>query len=48
METIWHPFTQMKTADTPIQIIRGNGAYLTSIDGIDYLEPEFRVYHSGN
>ncbi len=38
METIWHPFTQMKTADTPIQIIRGNGAYLTSIDGIDYLD----------
>lgn len=38
MAAIWHPFTQMKTAEKPIQIVKGKGAYLTSIDGIEYLD----------
>lgn len=38
MATIWHPFTQMKTAKKPIEIIKGNGVYLTSRDGIHYLD----------
>jgi adenosylmethionine---8-amino-7-oxononanoate aminotransferase len=30
---IWHPFTQMKTAGMPLQISRGNGAFLYLEDG---------------
>ena len=35
---IWHPFTQQKTADTPIKIIRGEKAYLYSEDGRKFLD----------
>ena len=38
MAAIWHPFTQMKTAKPPIEIIKGCGAYLTAKDGRDYLD----------
>lgn len=33
LETIWHPYTQMKTAAKPIPIVRGEGAYLFTEDG---------------
>lgn len=36
--TIWHPFTQMKTARPIIPIIRGQGAYLYSDDGRRYVD----------
>ena len=41
METstlIWHPFTQMQTARTPIPIARGSGIYLYGEDGKRYLD----------
>lgn len=38
MAAIWHPFTQMKTAKAPIEIIKGKGVYLTTRDGTDYLD----------
>lgn len=30
---IWHPYTQMKTAPTPLAIVRGEGVYLYTEDG---------------
>jgi adenosylmethionine-8-amino-7-oxononanoate aminotransferase len=30
---IWHPYTQMKTADTPLAILKGEGALLLAEDG---------------
>ena len=30
---IWHPYTQMKTAGTPVEIVRGEGTYLYTKDG---------------
>ena len=33
LATIWHPYTQMKTAARPIPIIRGEGVYLFTEDG---------------
>ena len=38
MAAIWHPFTQMKMAQTPIEMIKGKGAYLTTRDGTNYLD----------
>ena len=38
MATIWHPFTQMKTAKNPIEIVKGKGVHLITRDGIDYLD----------
>jgi len=38
MAAIWHPFTQMKTAKAPIEIVKGKGIYLTTHDGVDYLD----------
>ena len=35
---IWHPFTQMQTARTPIPIVRAKGVYLYSEDGNRYLD----------
>jgi adenosylmethionine-8-amino-7-oxononanoate aminotransferase len=35
---IWHPFTQAQTAQPPIPIIRGKGAYLYSETGEAYLD----------
>ncbi|MBA3239230.1 MAG: adenosylmethionine--8-amino-7-oxononanoate transaminase [Parachlamydiaceae bacterium] len=36
--SIWHPFTQMKTARQPIPIVRAKGIYLYSEDGRAYLD----------
>jgi adenosylmethionine-8-amino-7-oxononanoate aminotransferase len=35
---IWHPFTQMQTAPSPIPIRGGKGAYLIGEDGTRYLD----------
>lgn len=35
---IWHPFTQAKTAITPIPIVRGKGIYLYTEQGDAYLD----------
>ncbi|RIJ33958.1 adenosylmethionine--8-amino-7-oxononanoate transaminase [Pontibacter oryzae] len=36
--TIWHPYTQMKTAALPIPIVRGEGALLFAEDGTTYID----------
>lgn len=36
--TIWHPYTQMKTAAPPIPIVRGEGALLIAEDGKTYID----------
>jgi adenosylmethionine-8-amino-7-oxononanoate aminotransferase len=33
LDTIWHPYTQMKTAAKPIPIVKGEGVYLFTEDG---------------
>ncbi len=35
---IWHPFTQMQTAQPPIPIVKGKGLYLYGEDGRQYLD----------
>lgn len=35
---VWHPFTQMKTARTPISIAKGKGSYIYSEDGKRYID----------
>ncbi|MFN3940304.1 MAG: aminotransferase class III-fold pyridoxal phosphate-dependent enzyme, partial [Chitinophagales bacterium] len=35
---IWHPFTQMKTAGTPVHIVKGEGALLYDINGKTYID----------
>ncbi len=35
---IWHPYTQMKTADPPIVIARGEGALLFDEDDRAYID----------
>ncbi|MFQ3307744.1 MAG: adenosylmethionine-8-amino-7-oxononanoate aminotransferase [Candidatus Midichloriaceae bacterium] len=35
---IWHPFTQEKTADLPIAIKKGKGAYIYDENGKEYLD----------
>ena len=37
-KTIWHPFTQMKTADPSIPIVRGEGVYLYDEEGRSYID----------
>ncbi|MEO0348266.1 MAG: aminotransferase class III-fold pyridoxal phosphate-dependent enzyme [Pseudomonadota bacterium] len=37
-EIVWHPFTQEKTADLPIPIKSGKGAYVYDFDGNKYLD----------
>jgi adenosylmethionine-8-amino-7-oxononanoate aminotransferase len=37
-ETIWHPYTQMQTAQPPIAIVRGEGACLYAEDGRKYID----------
>lgn len=37
-QTIWHPFTQMQTAQNPVPIIKGEGIYLHSEDGSRYID----------
>jgi len=35
---IWHPYTQMKTAQPPIQIVKGKGTYLYDDKGVKYID----------
>lgn len=35
---VWHPFTQMQTAQAPIPIIRAKGSYLYAADGRRFLD----------
>lgn len=35
---IWHPFTQMKLAPEPIEIVRGKGTILTDSEEQDYID----------
>ena len=35
---IWHPFTQMKIADNPIPIVKGEGVYLYEENGKKYID----------
>jgi adenosylmethionine-8-amino-7-oxononanoate aminotransferase len=37
-DVIWHPYTQMKTADPAIPIVRGEGVYLIDEHGKKYLD----------
>ena len=37
-ETIWHPYTQMKTASAPLAIIRGEREFLIGEDGKKYID----------
>lgn len=38
LKTIWHPYTQMKTASAPIPIIKGEGLYLIDEQGNKYMD----------
>ncbi len=35
---VWHPFTQMKTAGEPLDIVKAKGSYLYDRDGKSYLD----------
>lgn len=35
---VWHPFTQMQTAPTPITVVKGDGAWLITEDGHRFLD----------
>jgi len=37
-DAIWHPYTQMKTANPPVPIVRGEGVYLIDENGKKYLD----------
>ncbi len=37
-KVIWHPYTQMKDAQTPIPIVKGEGVYLFDEDGKKYID----------
>lgn len=37
-KVIWHPYTQMKTAQTPIPIVRGEGLYVFDEAGKKYMD----------
>lgn len=36
--SVWHPFTQMKIADGPIGIVKGEGSYLYTEDGKKFID----------
>jgi adenosylmethionine-8-amino-7-oxononanoate aminotransferase len=38
LKVIWHPYTQMKTAQPPVAIVRGEGACLYDEDGKKYID----------
>jgi adenosylmethionine-8-amino-7-oxononanoate aminotransferase len=37
-DLIWHPYTQMQNAPTPIPIVRGEGIFLIAEDGKKYID----------
>lgn len=32
-QVLWHPYTQVKTSPPPLEVVRGEGAYLVTADG---------------
>ena len=38
LKVIWHPYTQMKTATSPVPIVRGEGACLFTATGEKYID----------
>jgi adenosylmethionine-8-amino-7-oxononanoate aminotransferase len=38
LQSIWHPYTQMKTAEPPIAIVSGKGVYLYDENGKQYID----------
>jgi adenosylmethionine-8-amino-7-oxononanoate aminotransferase len=38
LKVIWHPYTQMQTAQPPVPIVRGEGALLFDEDGKKYID----------
>ena len=38
LKSIWHPYTQMKTASAPIPIVKGEGLYLIDEKGNKYMD----------
>jgi adenosylmethionine-8-amino-7-oxononanoate aminotransferase len=38
LQVIWHPYTQMQTAQPPIPIVRGEGTCLYAEDGTKYID----------
>ncbi|MCH7535684.1 MAG: adenosylmethionine--8-amino-7-oxononanoate transaminase [Bacteroidetes bacterium] len=38
LKYVWHPFTQMQTAEDPLVIVKGEGAYLYADDGKKYMD----------
>ncbi|TZF83979.1 adenosylmethionine--8-amino-7-oxononanoate transaminase [Pedobacter sp. BS3] len=38
LAAIWHPYTQMKTAATPVAIVKGQGTYLYDNSGKRYID----------
>lgn len=38
LDTIWHPYTQMKTAALPIPIVKGEGVNLYTDTGVKYID----------
>jgi adenosylmethionine---8-amino-7-oxononanoate aminotransferase len=37
-DAVWHPFTQMKIADLPIAVVKGEGVYLYDESGKSYID----------
>jgi adenosylmethionine---8-amino-7-oxononanoate aminotransferase len=37
-DVVWHPFTQMKIADLPIAVVKGEGVYLYDESGKSYID----------
>ena len=35
---VWHPFTQMQTAKTPLEIVEAKDTWLIAVDGKRYLD----------
>lgn len=35
---VWYPYTQMQTASDPIKIVNGEGVYITSEDGVEFID----------
>ena len=38
LQSVWHPYTQMKTAEPPIAIVSGKGVYLYDENGKQYID----------
>lgn len=38
IQVIWHPYTQMKTSEKPVAIVKGDGAYIFDENGNRYID----------